>query len=128
MSKHHKLMNQQQLPPTIKVVSEIQTTEEGKKLLDESLAEMEKYTTSKKSEADSYFDEQHKKADNYYAQKLDEADKLKGKAEEFVQREVDKCVKTKEKEMKDEIDSAKRDRHIGSFERYLAGDECEKLI
>ena len=28
----------------------------------------------------------------------------------------------------DEIDSAKRDRHIGSFERYLAGDECEKLI
>ena len=107
MSKHNKLKNQQQLSPTIKVVSEIQTTEEGKKLLDESLAEMEKYTTSKKSEADSYFDEQHKKADNYYAQKLDEADKLKGKAEEFVQREVDKCVKTKEKEMKDEIDSAK---------------------
>ena len=25
----------------------------------------------------------------------------------------------------DEIDSAKRDRHIGSFERYLAGNECE---
>lgn len=104
MSKHNKQRNQQQatnsqsfvqqpIQPTIKVVTEIETTEEGEKLLNKSLAEMESYVASKKSEADAYSEGQHKQADEYYAQKLAEADKLKEKADDAVQREVDKAVK-----------------------------------
>ena len=120
MSKHNKQRNQQQainsqsfvqqqIQPTIKVVTEIETTEEGEKLLNKSLAEMESYVASKKSEADAYSEGQHKQADEYYAQKLAEADKLKEKADDAVQREVDKAVKAKQKEMKDQIDAAKKE-------------------
>lgn len=120
MSKHNKQRNQQQatnsqsfvqqqIQPTIKVVTEIETTEEGEKLLNKSLAEMESYVASKKSEADAYSEGQHKQADEYYAQKLAEADKLKEKADDAVQREVDKAVKVKQKEMKDQIDAAKKE-------------------
>lgn len=120
MSKHNKQRNQQQatnsqsfvqqqIQPTIKVVTEIETTEEGEKLLNKSLAEMELYVASKKSEADAYSEGQHKHADEYYAQKLAEADKLKEKADDAVQREVDKAVKVKQKEMKDQIDAAKKE-------------------
>lgn len=123
MSKHNKQRNQQtansqsavqqQIQPTIKVVSEIETTEEGEKILKESLEKMDSYVTSKKSEADAYSEEQHKQADEYYAQKLADADKLREKAKDDAQREVDKAVKeavkVKQKEMKDQVDAAKKE-------------------
>lgn len=122
MSKHNKQRNQQtansqsavqqQIQPTIKVVPEIETTEEGEKILKESLEKMDSYVTSKKSEADAYSEEQHKQADEYYAQKLADADKLREKAKDDAQREVDKAVdkavKIKQKEMQDQVDAAKK--------------------
>lgn len=123
MSKHNKQRNQQaansqsavqqQIQPTIKVIPEIETTEEGEKILKESLEKMDSYVTSKKSEADAYSEEQHKQADEYYAQKLADADKLREKAKDDNQREVDKAVdkavKIKQKEMQDQVDAAKKE-------------------
>lgn len=81
--------NKQIEKPTIvvKPSNEIQTTEEGESLLNESLA----------------------KADEYYESKKLEADKLKENAEQDIQRQVDKAVQSKYKEMKDEIEAAKKE-------------------
>lgn len=59
MSKHNKQRYQQtansqsavkqQIQPTIKVIPEIETTEEGEKILKESLEKMDSYVTSKKA-------------------------------------------------------------------------------
>ena len=87
----------QQEKPTVKVVSEILTTEEGAALLQESLFEMETYVNEQKEKADAYFNEQKEKADKYYSEKLEEADGLKEKAEDSIQKEVDKAVKQKKK-------------------------------
>ncbi len=92
--------NKQVEKPTIvvKPSNEIQTTEEGKLLLEESLAQVEKYC-----------DDKQKEANEYYESKKIEADKLKENAEQDIQRQVDKAVQSKYKEMKDEIDDAKKE-------------------
>lgn len=85
---------QEQVRPTF-VIS---TTEEGEKLLRESLEQMDKYVTAEKE-----------KADAYYAKKQIEADGLKEKAETEIEKRVEAAVKLKEKEMKDQIDDAKKE-------------------
>lgn len=120
---------QQQVKPTIKVVNEILTTEEGEALLQESLSQMEEYVSSEREKADNYSSEQRTKADEYYAKKLEEADGLKGKAEEAVQKEVEKAVKQKEKEMKGQIDDAKKEAEkIIDDAKKEAEEETAKLI
>lgn len=139
MSKKNKQKNQQisnnqpavqqQVKPTIKVVNEILTTEEGEALLQESLSQMEEYVSSEKEKADNYSSEQRTKADEYYAKKLEEADGLKEKAEESIQREVEKAVKQKEKEMKSQIDDAKKEADkIIDDAKIEAEEETSKLI
>jgi len=138
MSKKNKQRNQQPVnnqpvvqqtvKPTVKVVTEILTTEEGEKLLNESLSQMEEYVNSEKEKADTYSTEQHEKADEYYSKKLEEADGLKGKAEETIQKEVEKAVRQKEKEMKDQIDAAKKEAdEILKKARDEAKEELEKI-
>lgn len=95
--------------PTIKVVTEILTTEEGEALLNESLSKLDAYVEDQKKKADDYFAEQRGKADQYYSEKLEEANGLKDKAEESIQKEVDKAVRQKEKEMKEQIDNAQKE-------------------
>lgn len=120
---------QQQVKPTIKVVNEILTTEEGEALLQESLSQMEEYVSSEREKADNYSSEQRTKADEYYAKKLEEADGLKGKAEEAVQKEVEKAVKQKEKEMKGQIDDAKKEAEkIIDDAKKETEEETAKLI
>ena len=47
----------------VKPTNEILTTEEGEKLLQDSLDQMEVYCQQKRQEADEYYEEQKKKAD-----------------------------------------------------------------
>ena len=86
--------------PTIvvKPANEILTTEEGEKLLAESLEQMELYCEQKRKEADDYFEDKKR-----------EADGLEEKKEEEIAKEVERAVKQKEKEMKDLVDNAKKD-------------------
>lgn len=92
--------NKQVEKPTIvvKPSNEIQTTEEGEQLLNESLIKVEEYRVKKQQEADEYYDN-----------KKQEADKLKENAEQDIQKQVDKAVQAKYKEMKEEIDDAKKE-------------------
>lgn len=92
--------NKQVEKPTIvvKPSNEIQTTEEGEQLLNESLAKVEEYCDNKQQEADKY-----------YENKKQEADKLKENAEQDIQKQVDKAVQAKYKEMKEEIEDAKKE-------------------
>lgn len=92
--------NKQVEKPTIvvKPSNEIQTTEEGEQLLNESLAKVEEYCSNKQQEADEY-----------YENKKQEADKLKENAVQDIQKQVDKAVQAKYKEMKEEIDDAKKE-------------------
>ena len=114
--------------PIIKVVTEIATTEEGKKILEDSLSEMDTYIEEQKKKADDYYIEQKEKADKYYSEKLEEADGLKGKAEEAIQKEVDKAVKQKEKEMRDQIDDAQNQaKEIIQKANEEAGEVTAKL-
>ena len=71
----------------IKPANEILTTEEGEKLLQDSLEQMESYCQQKRQEADEYYEEQKKKADV-----------LEERKEEEISREVERAVKAKEKE------------------------------
>jgi len=82
----------------VKQANEIVTTEEGEKILAESLERMEFYCEQKRKEAEDYF-EQRKK----------EADALEEKKEDEIAKEVEKAVRQKEKEMKDLIENAKKD-------------------
>ena len=69
----------------VKPANEIVTTEEGKKLLAESLEQMEAYCEKKRKEADDYFEDRKKVADG-----------LEERKQEEIEREVDKAVKQKE--------------------------------
>lgn len=86
--------------PTIvvKPANEILTTEEGEKLLNDSIIQVETYCEEKRQEAD-----------NYYEERKLEAEKLIENKETEISREVEKAVKQKEKEMKELIDKAKED-------------------
>ena len=86
--------------PTIvvKPANEILTTEEGEKLLAESLEQMELYCEQKRKEADDYFEDKKR-----------EADCLEEKKEEEIAKEVERAVKQKEKEMKELVDNAKKE-------------------
>lgn len=113
-----QVSNQQQVRPTIKVVTEISTTEAGEVLLQESLSQMEEYVTSER-----------KKADEYYANKKEEANNLKLKAEETIQKEVSMAVKQKEKEMKDQIEQSKKEaKEIVDKAKKEAEKELAKLV
>ena len=93
-------INSKEFKPNIvvKPANEILTTEEGKKLLQDSLNQMEVYCQQKRQEADEYYEEQKKKADV-----------LEERKEEEIAREVERAVKTKEKEMKELIENAKKE-------------------
>lgn len=82
----------------VKPANEIVTTEEGEKLLAESLERMEAYCEEKRKEADDYFEDRKKIADG-----------LEERKQEEIEREVDKAVKQKEKEMKELIEDAKKE-------------------
>ena len=82
----------------VKPANEIVTTEEGEKLLAESLEQMEAYCEKKRKEADDYFEDRKKVADG-----------LEERKQEEIEREVDKAVKQKEKEMKELIEDAKKE-------------------
>ena len=82
----------------VKPANEILTTEEGEKLLQDSLNQMEVYCQQKRQEADEYYEEQKKKADV-----------LEERKEEEIAREVERAVKAKEKEMKELIENAKKE-------------------
>lgn len=82
----------------VKPANEILTTEEGEKLLQDSLEQMEVYCQQKRQEADEYYEEQKKKADV-----------LEERKEEEIAREVERAVKAKEKEMKELIENAKKE-------------------
>lgn len=96
----NKNNNQPAAKPTVvvKPANEILTTEEGEKLLTESLAQMELYCEQKRKEADDYFEDKKR-----------EADGLEEKKEEEIAKEVERAVKQKEKEMKELVDNAKKD-------------------
>ena len=82
----------------VKPANEILTTEEGEKLLAESLEQMELYCEQKRKEADDYFEDKKR-----------EADGLEEKKEDEIAKEVERAVKQKEKEMKELVDNAKKD-------------------
>lgn len=82
----------------VKPANEILTTEEGEKLLQDSLEQMESYCQQKRQEADEYYEAQKKKADV-----------LEERKEEEIAREVERAVKAKEKEMKELIENAKKE-------------------
>lgn len=86
------------LTVVVKPANEILTTEEGEKLLAESLEQMELYCEQKRKEADDYFEDKKR-----------EADGLEEKKEEEIAKEVERAVKQKEKEMKELVDNAKKD-------------------
>lgn len=96
----NKNNNQPAAKPTVvvKPANEILTTEEGEKLLAESLEQMELYCEQKRKEADDYFEDKKR-----------EADGLEEKKEEEIAKEVERAVKQKEKEMKELVDNAKKD-------------------
>ena len=128
-NNNSQVQNQQQAKPTIKVVTEILTTEEGENLLKESLNQMETYIASEKEKVYIYVTEQKEKADAYYAKKLEEADNLKAKAENSIQKEVDKAVKQKEKDMKDQIENANKEaKEIVSKAKEEAEVEHKKIV
>lgn len=129
VSNNAQVQNQQLVKPTIKVTTEILTTEEGEILLQESLTQMETYVASEKEKVDGYVVEQKGKADDYYAKKLEEANGLKDKAEESIQKDVDKAVKQKEKDMKHQIENANKEaKEIVGKAKEEAEAELAKLI
>ena len=80
---------------TVKPSNEIITTEEGEKLLRESLAQMEDYCSKKRDEANGYYDD-----------KKTEADALRGQAEAEIERRVAEAIAQERKRMKQEIADA----------------------
>lgn len=103
--------NAQSFKPTIivKKTNEIVTTEEGEKLLNDSLVEMEEYCERQRKAADDYYEERKALADGLEEKKQGEIDSAVERAKKDIEKEMKKDVDDAKKEAKKIVDDAKKE-------------------
>lgn len=103
--------NAQSFKPAIivKKTNEIVTTEEGEKLLKDSLVEMEEYCEKQRKAADDYYEKRKALADGLEEKKQGEIDSAVERAKKDIENEMKKDVDDAKKEAKKIVDDAKKE-------------------